>query len=199
MSRHASLLHRRRFPDAPHVPAVRVLSPTRFRLEVLVVVLVAALAVVLPLKAQDAPERQREVGTPQAVGIVHTLRQIPEACTRIEGAFTGQAAEPYRTSTVATSAACQPRARFVEAAQAQPSQATGWILNDVIRVPDAACPSRQAVARIWRKPGAQAPARDGQGQARIYLEDAQRQAAAGRLGVLPQFTAVVDVEGAACR
>ncbi|KAF1687401.1 hypothetical protein B1992_04745 [Pseudoxanthomonas broegbernensis] len=160
-------------------------------------------AIAVPLRAQpappDRPERERPVGTPQAVGAVHTLRQIPEACTRLEGEFTGQAAQPYRLRAVPAAVSCQPRARYLDAAQARPSAAAGWVLNDVIRVPDAACPSRQAVVRVWRQPAAgPAPARDGQGQARIYLEQARQQAAAGDIAALPRFSAQLATEGPAC-
>ena len=38
-----------------------------------------------PLAATDpVPEVQRPPAAPQAVGAVHTLRTIPEACARIE-------------------------------------------------------------------------------------------------------------------
>src|SRR3546814_6704904 len=94
----------------------------------------------------------RRASTPHANGVVHTRRQGPEACARIEGAFTGQAVEPYKFAVVRTSTNCQPRARFVDAAKAKPSEATGWKFNDLIRVPSAACPSQQAVVRAWRKP-----------------------------------------------
>ena len=49
-----------------------------------------------PLAAVAAtqPEVQRPPATAQAVGALHTVRQIPEVCTRIEGRFTGQAAAP---------------------------------------------------------------------------------------------------------
>src|SRR3546814_10812817 len=51
----------------------------------------------LPAFAADpVPEITRPAATPQANGVVHTLRQIPEACARLEGAFTGQAVEPYK-------------------------------------------------------------------------------------------------------
>src|SRR3546814_16732177 len=53
----------------------------------------------LPAFAADpVPEITRPAATPQAPGVVHTLRQIPEACARIEGAFTGQAVEPYQSA-----------------------------------------------------------------------------------------------------
>ena len=117
--------------------------------------------------ADPAPELQRAVGAPQAVGAVHTLRQIPEACARLEGTFSGDAAQPYRFNVVRTSEQCQPRSRFVDFDKAQPSAAKGWKLNDVIRVPNASCPAQQAVVRVWRLPADnQPPQLDGQGQAR---------------------------------
>lgn len=146
-----------------------------------------------------APELKREVGAAQAVGAQHTLRQIPEACARLEGVFTGDAAQPYRFAAVRTSEQCQPRARFVDFAKAQPSAGKGWKLNDVIRVPNAACPSQQAVVRVWRMPVAVSDERDGQGQSRIYLEDAKKQAAAGGIPKVTMFAAEQTLEGTACR
>ena len=164
---------------------------------------VALLATIAPLHAASppadaAPEITRGAITAQAVGALHTLRQIPEACTRIEGVFTGDATSPYRHAFVRTSANCQARARFVDAAQARPSTASGWILNDVLRVPRADCPAQQAVVRVWRRPVDQASARDGQGQARIYLDEARRSAAAGTMAAVPMFSAEMTVEGAGC-
>lgn len=149
--------------------------------------------------ADPAPELQRAVGAPQAVGAVHTLRQIPEACARLEGVFTGQAAEPYRFNVARSSPTCQPRARFVDYLQAQPDIAKGWKLNDVIRVPNASCPAQQAVVRVWRLPADnQPPQLDGQGQARIYLEDAKKQAASGKVPQVSTYTAQMRIEGKAC-
>src|SRR3546814_12551345 len=74
---------------------------------------------------------------------------------------------------------------FVDAAKAKPSEATGWKFNDLIRVPSAACPSQRAVVRVWRKPVVVGEERDGQGQARIYLEEALNTAAAGKLPAIP--------------
>lgn len=165
----------------------------------------ALIATATPLHAATSatgdatPEITRGAITPQAIGTPHTLRRIPEACTRIEGLFTGDAAAPYRVSTVRTSDNCQPRARFVDAAKARPSTATGWILNDVLRVPRADCAVQQAVVRVWRRPVAQVQARDGQGQARIYLDEAKRSAAAGTMAAVPMFTAEMSVEGVGCR
>lgn len=149
--------------------------------------------------ADPAPERPRPPGTPQAVGALHTLRQIPEACARLEGMFTGQAAEPYRFSVVPSSPGCQPRARYVDYLQAEPAVASGWKLNDVIRVPNAGCPSQQAVVRVWRLPADnQPPQLDGQGQARIYLEEAKQQAASGKVPKVALFSAQMTLEGKAC-
>lgn len=149
--------------------------------------------------AEPKPELVRPVGTPQAIGAVHTLRQIPEACARLEGVFTGDATQPYKISAVRSSPNCQPRARLVDAAQVHPDEASGWILNDLIRVPSAACPAQQAVVRVWHKPAASKPQLDGQGQSRIYLEDAKQQAAAGKMAALPQYATALHVEGKACR
>lgn len=152
----------------------------------------------VPALAAETPELQRAVGAAQAVGAVHTLRQIPEACARLEGAFTGDAAQPYRFAPVRTSEQCQPRARFVDYAKAQPTAEKGWKLNDVIRVPEAACPARQAVVRVWRLPVAPNAERDGQGQSRIYLEDAKKQAASGKIPQVTMFAAQLQMEGKAC-
>jgi len=159
---------------------------------------ILAVAAIPALAADPKPEISRDAVAPQAVGVVHTLRQIPEACARIEGGFTGDAAEPYRFAVVRTSANCQPRARFVDAAKAQPSEAAGWVFNDLIRVPSADCPSQQAVVRVWRKPVDQTIRLDGQGQSRIYVEESKQAAAAGRLAAVPMFAAEMAVEGSPC-
>lgn len=152
-----------------------------------------------PARAADpVPEITRGAIAPQAIGTAHTLRQIPEACARIEGVFTGDAAEPYRFAVVRTSANCQPRARFVDAAKARPSEASGWKFNDLIRVASAGCPTQQAVVRVWRKPVDQTQELDGQGQSRIYLEESRQAAAAGRIAAVPMFAAAMAVEGKAC-
>ena len=151
------------------------------------------------IAADPAPEITRPASTPQANGVLHTVRQIPEACSRLEGTFTGTAAAPYTLNVVRTSATCQPRARFVDAATAKPDVTSGWKLNDVIRIPSAMCPAQQAVVRVWRKPVEQAVALDGEGQSRIYLADAKKDAAAARAVPLPQFAQVMTVEGKACK
>ncbi len=149
--------------------------------------------------ADTAPEIQRPVGTAQAVGAAHTLRGIPEACARLEGVFTGDAAQPYKFAAVRTDPQCQPRARFVDYAKAQPSAAAGWRLNDVIRVPSTSCPSQQAVVRVWRLPADNTPKLDGQGSARIYLHDAKQDAQAGKkLPPVTMYAAEMQVEGKGC-
>ncbi len=152
------------------------------------------------IAADPMPEIQRAVGTPQAVGVAHTLRVIPEACARLEGQFTGDKAKPYKFSAVPTSARCQPRARLDDAIKAKASVANGWLLNDVIRVPSAACPSRQAIVRVWRK-GRRAtpPELDAQGRSRIYLKDGLEAARQGQLAAVPLFAAAMTLEGQACK
>lgn len=149
--------------------------------------------------AEPVPEIRRAPAAAQAIGAAHTLRTIPEACTRLEGLFTGDAAQPYRFSAVRTSPNCQPRARFVDAAKAGPSLQSGWKLNDLIRVPNAACAAQQAVVRVWRKPADVAPPKlDAQGRARLYLEEARQAATANRTAAVPMFAATMGVEGEQC-
>ncbi|WP_313318109.1 hypothetical protein [Stenotrophomonas sp.] len=159
------------------------------------------LLALLPLCAAAAPKAEIERPAPaaQATGSVHTVRQIPEACTRIEGRFTGTAAQPYDMQLVRTNPQCQPRAVFLDASKVTPSEAAGWKLNEVVRIPSASCSSQQAVVEVWRKPAGQQVALDGQGQNRVYLEDAKAQAAAGRLAALPAYSAKVALQGTACQ
>ena len=150
--------------------------------------------------AEPVPQIQRKPGAPQAVGVAHTLRTIPEACARLQGEFTGAAASPYKFSAARTSARCQPRARLVDAASAKPSTANGWVLNDVIRVPSAGCPAQQAVVQVWRKDAKpQPPKLDAQGRSRIYLKDGLDAARAGDLKAIPPYAAQMSMEGLACR
>lgn len=161
--------------------------------------LLGLLAAAPPLPGGDPrPEIERPEAPPQAIGVAHTLRHIPEACARIEGVFTGDPAVPYRFAVVRTSPGCQPRARFVDAAEARPEQSPDWVFNDLLRVPSAECPAQQAVVRVWRRPVEQAIALDGQGRSRIYLEDARQAAAAGRLPQVPMYAAEMAVEGGPC-
>ena len=161
--------------------------------------LMLAVAAMPAIASDPKPEIDRGEVTPQEVGVAHTLRSIPEACARIEGMFTGQASDPYKFAVVRTSPNCQPRARFVDAAKALPSVEKGWIFNDLIHVPNAACPSQQAVVKVWRKPGASSkPELDAQGAARIYLGDSKRVAQADGLSPLPIFSADMAVAGTDC-
>ena len=166
------------------------------------VVLPSALFLLASLAAHasdPAPEIKRDAGAPQAIGALHTLRGIPEACTRLEGQFTGEAAQPYHFEVVRTSPNCQARARFVDAAKVKPTVAGGWILNDVIRVPSAACPRQQAVVRVWRHPAdATPPKLDAQGRSRIYLKESVEKAKANALPPIPMYAASMTVEGEAC-
>lgn len=164
-------------------------------------VLTVLLAILsLPAMAAAAkPEIVRPTGTPQAIGAVHAVRTIPEACVRLEGMFTGAAVQPYRFAAVKSSPNCQPRARFVDFSKALPTQAKGWEFNDEIRVPSAACPSLLAVVRVWRKPGEVAPpGLDAQGRARIYLKDATEQAKKQGAPKVPSYTAQMSLEGRVC-
>ena len=150
--------------------------------------------------AEPAPEIRREAGAPQAVGAVHTLRVIPEACARLQGQFTGNAAAPYTFAAVRTSDRCQSRARFVDAATAKASTSSGWILNDVIRVPSAECKARQAVVRVWRKDVKAVPPKlDAQGRSRIYLKQGVDAAKAGDLKPISVYAAAMVVEGSPCK
>lgn len=172
----------------------------RVRLPVLAGLLLSSLAAGGASAADAMPEIRRAVATAQAVGVVHTLRTIPEACARLQGRFTGEPAAPYRFEAVRTGERCQPRAKLLDAAKVRPDAAQGWILNDLIRVPSADCPGRQAELRIWRHPAdAVPPGLDAQGRARIYLEQSLQQAQSGQLAPVPLYAAALTVEGAACR
>ncbi|MES2859619.1 MAG: hypothetical protein V4704_10625 [Pseudomonadota bacterium] len=150
--------------------------------------------------AQDLqPEIQRKPAAAQAVGVAHTLRVIPEACVRLEGRFTGVPAAPYKFAAARTSERCQARARVVDAATGKPSASSGWVLNDQIRVPSAACSTQQAVVRIWRKDAKAIPPKlDAQGRSRIYLMEGLDAANQGKLGAIPVYATAMSVEGKAC-
>ena len=157
------------------------------------VLLLAPLAV-----AVQAQEIQRPPATAQAVGTLHTVRQVPEACTRIEGRFTGHGDAPYDMQLLRTGAQCQPRAAWLDFAQVTPDE-NGWKLNDRIRIPAADCPGQQAVVEVWRRPVVQPLTRDGQGKVRVYLGDAKQQAEAGQLAELPAYAVRMEVQGQPCR
>jgi len=189
--RHITAPHR-------HVVAPDPAAGWMFRQALLLAVLAAVLAVAVPLRAGEAPEIQRPPASPQAIGQVHTVRQIPEACVRLEGVFGGQtAAMPYALRVVPLGGACQPRARYLAGAQVAPALEQGWILNDLVRIPQAGCPGREAVVQVWRKPGGAALAPDGQGQTRVYLEDAKRQAGAAA-AQLPLYSAQLQQPASRC-
>lgn len=163
--------------------------------------LCAGLLVAATASAADPkPEIQRAAGAPQAIGVAHTLRTIPEACARLEGKFTSDKAKPYAFAAVPSSARCQPRARLVDAVSAKASIANGWLLNDVIRVPSASCPSQQAVVRVWRHAAKAAPPKlDAQGRSRIYLKDGLESARQGKLTATPMFATAMVLEGIPCK
>lgn len=156
------------------------------------------LGVLAMMPAQAArPEIDRPVGEAQGNGVRHALRVIPEACARLDGQFTGDPANPYRFGAVRTGGACRPRARLVNADTVKPSEATGWTLNDVIRIPAKNCPGLQAVATVWRKQGSvKPPALDAQGRARIYLQDARKNVPA--LDAVPAYAATLSLDGRPC-
>ena len=165
-----------------------------------IAVLLAALLAAPVALAADKPEIAREAAPPQAIGKLHTLRTIPEACATLTGKFTGKADAPYALDAVRTSPNCQARARLVDAAKAGASGAAGGILTDRIGVPRAACPAGLAGVEVWRRPGGGAvPAKDGQGQARIYLREGIARAKAGDLAALPVYAVRMAIEGKPCR
>jgi hypothetical protein len=156
-------------------------------------------ALATPPPSGPAPEVQRAPYPPKPNGEVHTIRIVPEACVYLHGVFTGDKAQPYRYGAKRTNPRCQPRAKMVDPAKAAPSLAGGWILNDVVRIPSAACAAQTAVIRVWRKPADNVPPPpDAQGRSRIYLDQSKQRAEAGKLAPVAQFTAVLTVEGAAC-
>jgi len=159
-------------------------------------ILLTAAATILALapvvRAVDSlqPEIQRDPGSgsAQPVGQVHTLRNIPEACVRLEGQFTGDATTPYRFRAVKRDP-CVQRAVYADAATLRlaPTVKSGWILNDRISVPRADAPACMATIEVWRQPGdATPPKLDAQGRSRIYLDKPQQAAA------VPLFTAILQ-------
>ncbi len=161
---------------------------------------VGLLAATSASAADPKPEITRQTASPQAVGVAHTLRTIPEACARLEGRFTGDKAKPYAFAAVPSSARCKPRARLVDATGAKASVASGWVLNDLIRVPGASCPSQQAVVRVWRQASKSKPPKlDAQGRSRIYLKDGLDAARDGQLAAIPVYAAAMTLEGIACK
>ena len=164
-----------------------------------------AIATVLALAAATSesafafdsqPEVQRAPGssTVQPVGQLHTLRNIPEACVRLEGQFSGDAVAPYRFQAVKRDP-CVQRAVYVGATSLKqpPAVASGWIFNDRIAVPRADAPGCVAVVEVWRRPGNIAPPKlDAQGRSRLYLDKPQRAVA------VPMFTATLAIDARSC-
>ena len=143
------------------------------------------------------PEIKRPVGKPQAIGALHTLRVIPEACIRIQGQFTGNATKPYDFAAVPTGARCQARAKLVDAASVKPLGKPGWIYADEVRVPSAACPSQQAVVRLWRSAAKAAPPKlDAQGRSRLYVKDSME--GKPNSAKVPTYAVEMGVAGKAC-
>ena len=73
-----------------------------------------------------------------------------------------------------------------------------FALDDALeraRLENAEHPDRQALVRVWRKPVDQTLELDGQGRVRIYLQDAQKQAAAGQMRELPEYSAQLELAG----
>ena len=158
------------------------------------------LATAPALAAEPMPEIHRDPATPQAPGVLHTLRQIPEACARIQGRFTGDPANPYTFEIVRTSPNCAPRAKLVDAAKVKPSEAEGWKFNDLVRVPSTQCATQFAVVRVWRLPVSTAvpPKLDAQGHSRIYLQEMTAAAKAGKLNAVPEYAVSTAIEGTPC-
>ncbi len=147
--------------------------------------------------SEPQPEIKRPLGKPQAVGALHTLRVIPEACMRIQGQFTGNPAKPYDFAAVPTGTRCQARAKLVDAASVKPQGKAGWVYADEVRVPNAACPSQQAVVRLWRSTAKAAPPKlDAQGRSRLYVKDSM----AGKPDTanVPTYAIEMGVAGKAC-
>ncbi len=163
--------------------------------------LALGLALAAPIAATaQQPETRRPVAPPQANNALHTLRAFPEACVRIQGQFTGDAAKPYDFAVVRTSPRCQPRARVVDAATVKPQSKPGWIYADLVQVPSAACPTQQAVVRVWRSAARAAPPKlDAQGRSRLYVKDSMEAKPDAVLAQLPVFAVEMGVEGKACR
>lgn len=161
----------------------------------------AAVGLAVPARAADpTPEVLREPYPAKRDGEVHTIRIIPEACVYLVGQFTGDPAAPYRYGAKRSGGRCQARAQLVDPVKAAPSPADGWILNDIVRIPSAACAGRTAVVRVWRKPAVNVPPPpDAQGRSRIYLDESKRRAAQGGLAPVTKFAAVLSIEGDACK
>lgn len=180
----------------PAHPCGREREPARTRSVALALALALACLPAI-VGAQPAPEVRRDGPLPaQPAGAAHTLRIIPETCRYLRGRFTGDARAPYAVDAVARGGRCQARARL-RAVDTAPGE--GWLLNDVLRVPHAACPGFEAVVTIWRRSGGNLPpARDAQGRVRLYLQDEKQRAERSALERLGEYAYVVATDGAGC-
>lgn len=145
------------------------------------------------------PQIERVPLPAQAAGVPHTLRVIPEACVRLQGRFPADPAQPYVLEIV-PKAPCRPRTRFVPAGQLAdaPSAATGWILNDELRIPNAACSDQQAVVQVWRRQvDPTSVPLDAQGRLRLNMAAGQPATTmtGARAGAVSLFTAVLAGDG----
>ena len=166
------------------------------------VAMVALLMVVQPVAAGTGGSQvasQRPAVQPQPDGVLHTLRQIPEACVRLQGQFTGQAQQPYALQVVETSLTCPRRAVFTGVSAQAPGE-PGWQPVEQLRVPSARCPGMVRVLDLWQLPGQvrRLPV-DGQGRERVYLEQARATPAADSRALLPQWRASWQVQGQCAR
>lgn len=152
-----------------------------------------ALGLLLAAGAATAatPEIARGPAKAQAVGVAHTLRNVPEACVRLEGQFGAAPAVPYAV-TLQAQRGCTPRARFDARVGGAAPVGEGWILNDVLRVPRADRADCVASISLWRHPGALAPIeQDGQRRVRMYLDEDRQPA-----GERPRFAATLEISPA---
>lgn len=166
------------------------------------VAMVALLMAVQPVAAAAAGTQAanpRPAVQPQPDGGLHTLRQIPEACVRLQGQFTGLAQQPYALQVVPTSASCPRRAVFAGVSTQAPA-VPGWQPVEQLRVPSARCPGMVLVLQLWQLPGQvrRLPA-DAQGRERVYLEQVRATPAADSRALLPQWRASWQVQGQCAR
>lgn len=113
---------------------------------------------------------------PQALGLRHTIRQIPEACVRLEGVFTDSKTTPYNVDVVPISNRCQPRAQFVPYS-ARSCKSGQWKTQSQIHIPRADCSLCSATITVFTCPNSPPHWQDGRGNIRIYLnpKDPQHQ------------------------
>lgn len=162
----------------------------------LTLLMISTLLLAPALAAPPDTGRQRPPSRPQADGVWHTLRQIPEACARLQGRFTGQPERPYQLQAVASSTHCRRRAVLLALQQGGEDPGQGWMLDERIMVPSAACPGLAVELRLWRRqPADTSRPRDAQGRERIYLQQAREQWARQRLAGLPQWRAYWQLQG----